>query len=94
MHAGITPLTRERWRDPTRIHFSAVGIFLGIITRQFNTFCYIPPLILDVIDIIVDLQVLEITEEMYSCVPSGSFSSPRHHFRWNYECVSSMSSVQ
>jgi len=33
-------LTRERWRggyfDPTRIHFSAVSIFLGIITRQFT----------------------------------------------------------
>jgi len=33
-------LTRERWCggyfDPTRINFSAVGIFLGIITRQFT----------------------------------------------------------
>ena len=33
-------LTRDAWRggyfDPTRIHFSAVGIFLGIITRQFT----------------------------------------------------------
>jgi len=32
-------LTRERWGggyfDPTRIYFSAVWIFLGIITRQF-----------------------------------------------------------
>jgi len=31
---------------------------------------------------------------MCSCVPSGSFSTPRHHFRWNFECVSSMNSVQ
>ena len=33
-------LTGERWHggyfDPTRIHFAAVGIFLGIITRQFT----------------------------------------------------------
>jgi hypothetical protein len=33
-------LTRVRLRggyfDPTRIHFSAVGIFLGIITSQFT----------------------------------------------------------
>jgi len=32
-----SPLTWERWRggyfDPTRMNFSAVGIFLGIITR-------------------------------------------------------------
>ena len=25
---------------------------------------------------------------MCSCVPSGSFSPPRDHFRWNYEWVS------
>jgi len=34
MGASVT-LTQERWRggyfNPTRIHFSAVGIFLGII---------------------------------------------------------------
>jgi len=29
-------------------------------------------------------------EEMSSCVPSWSFSPSRHHFRWNYECASSM----
>ena len=40
------------------------------------------------------MQVLEIMEEMCSCVPSGSFSPPRHHFRWNYECVSSTNSVE
>jgi len=43
---------------------------------------------LDVIDIILELQVLEITKEMCSCVPLGSFSPPLHHLRWNYECVS------
>ena len=31
---------------------------------------------------------------MCSCVPSGSFSPPRHPFRWNYECVSSTNSVE
>jgi hypothetical protein len=33
-------LTWERWQggyfDPTRIYFSAVCIFLGIITREFT----------------------------------------------------------
>jgi hypothetical protein len=71
----ITNLTREKWRggyfEPTRIHFSAVGIFLGIITRQFTHFCHIPPLILDVTDIFLEQQVLEIMEEMCSCVRSG-----------------------
>jgi len=50
-------------------------------------FRYIPPLILDVIDIFLELQLLEVTDEMCGCVPSGLFSHSRHHFWWNCEWV-------
>ena len=96
-------LTQERWHggyfDPTRIHFSAAGIFLVITTRQFT---YLLPHSSSYLRHhwhFLELQVLEcnyykLVLEMCSCFPSGPVSPPRHHFRWNYERVSSMSSAQ
>jgi hypothetical protein len=82
------------FRPHKNLFFSSLHISWNYKPDSSHTFRYIPPLILDVIDIVLELQVLEITEEMCSCVPSGSFSPPRHHFRWNNEWVGSVSSVQ